>query len=78
MYAQVIDQNGNAIFGLSEKNIEKKGKTRMENAKELGMMMAKIAKDKKITKIVFDKGRFAYHGKVKNLAEGAREGGLQF
>jgi large subunit ribosomal protein L18 len=78
MYAQVIDQNGNALFGLSEKSIQKKGKTRIENAKELGIMMAKIAKDKKITQIVFDKGRFAYHGKVKSLAEGAREGGLQF
>lgn len=78
VYAQVIDQNGKTLFGLGEKSLGKKGASRLENAKELGREIAKIALDKKIKTIVFDKGRFAYHGKVKAIAEGAREGGLQF
>jgi large subunit ribosomal protein L18 len=78
MYVQVINQEGQALFGLTEKSLEKKGAVRIENAKELGKAIAKIALEKKIKEVVFDKGRFAYHGKVKAIAEGAREGGLQF
>lgn len=78
VYAQVIDLNGKTLFGLTEKKLDKKGASRIENAKELGREIAKIALDKKIKSIVFDKGRFAYHGKIKAIAEGAREGGLQF
>jgi large subunit ribosomal protein L18 len=58
--------------------LQKKGATRIEKAWELGNEIAKIAIEKKIEKVVFDKGKFAYHGKVKAIAEGAREGGLQF
>lgn len=78
MYAQVIDRTGQTLFGLTEKSLGKKDAPRMEKAKELGKAIAKIATEKKIKKVVFDKGRFAYHGKVKQIAEGAREGGLQF
>lgn len=78
VYAQVIDKKGQTLFGLSEKNLEKKGASRIESAKELGKAIAKIALEKKIEKVVFDKGRFSYHGKVKAIAEGARDGGLQF
>ncbi len=77
IYGQIIDQNGKTIFGLTEKALERQT-PRMESAKELGMRLAKIALTKKIKKIVFDKGRYAYHGRVKALAEGAREGGLEF
>jgi large subunit ribosomal protein L18 len=76
-YAQIIDNNGNALFGLSEKALTKQG-TRIENAKALGAEIAKKALEKKIKEVVFDKGSFAYHGKVKAIAEGAREAGLQF
>ncbi len=79
-YAQIIDAKGNAILGLSEKALakEKGGKlTPIESAKQLGIAIAKSAAEKKIKKVVFDKGRFAYHGRVKAIAEGAREGGLQ-
>ncbi len=78
VYAQIVDKFGKTLLGLTEKSLEKKGATRIENAKELGKAIAKIALDKKIKEVVFDKGRFAYHGKVKAVAEGAREGGLQF
>ncbi len=82
LYAQLIDDtSGKTVASLSEKALSKKGKTaatRMDNAKELGISLAKIALDKKIKEVVFDKGRYAYHGKIKQIAEGAREGGLKF
>ena len=49
-----------------------------DKAKEVGKLIAKKAKDLKIEKVVFDRGGYKYHGKVKALAEGAREGGLKF
>jgi len=49
-----------------------------ENAKKLGQQIAADAKEKKITKVVFDRGGFSYTGNIAVLAEGAREGGLQF
>lgn len=78
-YAQVIDQKGNVVVGISEKALELKGKVSpVERAKQLGETIAKLALDKKIKEVAFDKGSFAYHGRVKAIAEGAREGGLQF
>jgi large subunit ribosomal protein L18 len=78
-YAQIIEPNGKTIVGISEKALQ--GKTKVapiERAKQLGTAIAKKALEKKIKAVVFDKGRFAYHGRVKAVAEGAREGGLQF
>ncbi|MEK7571138.1 MAG: 50S ribosomal protein L18 [Patescibacteria group bacterium] len=78
-YAQIIDVTGNTVVGISEKTIQtKEKKSPLDGAKAVGQMIAKLAIEKKIKEVVFDKGRFAYHGRVKALAEGAREGGLQF
>lgn len=78
IYAQLIDdQKGITIAGISEKNIEAKG-TKSEKSKQLGIHIAKLAKEKKINLVVFDRGRYKYHGRVKAVAEGAREGGLEF
>jgi large subunit ribosomal protein L18 len=78
LYAQIIDdKTGKTVAGVSEKTVKVAG-TPVERAKTLGMEIAKIAKEKKVTSIVFDKGRYTYHGRVKALAEGAREGGLSF
>ncbi|HEX8932047.1 MAG TPA: 50S ribosomal protein L18 [Patescibacteria group bacterium] len=78
-YAQVVDTNGQTIVGVSEKKVIGSDKlTRMERAKKVGMAIAELALSKKIKTVAFDKGRFAYHGRIKALAEGAREGGLQF
>lgn len=75
VYAQLIDDvSSKTIFGVSEKNVEAKD----EKAKELGKLVAKKAAEKKIKKVIFDRGSYAYHGKVKAIAEGAREGGLEF
>lgn len=77
-YAQVIDdQNGKTLLSASEVELRKDGK-RMEKAKELGMLIAKKALSKKIKNVVFDRSSYKYHGIVRQLAEGAREGGLIF
>jgi large subunit ribosomal protein L18 len=77
IFAQVIDDIKNiTLIGISEKNIKVKG-TKSERAKALGVVLAEKAKAKKITSIVFDRGSYAYHGRVKNVAEGLREGGIK-
>lgn len=80
LYAQVIDDlKGQTLLGVSEKNLKiKDNMKRMEKSKELGILTAKKALDKKIKKVVFDRGSYKYHGRVKAFAEGAREGGLEF
>lgn len=79
IYAQLIDDTiGKTIFGLSEKSLGKVSGTKVARAKALGLEIAKKAVEKKIKQVIFDKGSFKYHGRVKALAEGAREGGLTF
>lgn len=79
IYAQLIDDTmGKTLLGVSEKTVEKVAGTKTEKAKTLGMALAKAAGEKKIKEVVFDKGSYRYHGRVKALAEGAREGGLKF
>ena len=80
MYAQIIDDaTGITLLTVSEKKLSKDTKaSRLEKAKMVGAEAAKLAGEKKVKQVVFDKGRYAYHGRVKAVAEGAREGGLQF
>ena len=80
IYAQVIDDvNGNTLVSASsvEKDFEGQGGN-CEAAKKVGKTVAERAVAKGIENVVFDRGGFVYHGRVKALAEGAREGGLQF
>ena len=82
VYAQIIDEKGNTVVGFSERNLKTKSTGKAENtpidrAKLVGLEIAKLATVKKIKKVAFDKGRFSYHGRVKAVADGAREGGLQ-
>jgi large subunit ribosomal protein L18 len=80
--AQIIDdEKGLTIVSMSDKSLGKLGelgKDGIGRAKELGKLLAEKAKIKKIKKIVFDKGGYKYHGKIKAIADGAREGGLEF
>ena len=80
IFAQVInDEKGETIVGVSEKDLSTKEKlNKTERAKQLGVVLAKKAIEKKIKSVVFDRGSYLYHGRVKALAEGAREGGLKF
>lgn len=79
IYAQVIDDaSGVTIASAStqEKSLSAKGNK--EGAKAVGAAIAQRAKGKGISKVVFDRGGFQYHGRVASLAEGAREAGLEF
>ena len=80
IYAQIIDDvNGVTLVSASslEKDFNVEG-TKSDAAKQVGMNVAERAKAKGIENVVFDRGGYVYHGRVKALAEGAREGGLQF
>ncbi len=83
IYAQVIDDGaGNTLVSASsvDKELREKvkGLKKSEQAKLVGKTVAERAKSKGITAVVFDRGGFRYIGRVKALADGAREGGLQF
>lgn len=83
IYAQVInDAEGRTIVSAStiDREIAKEvdGKTKVESAKLVGIKLAERAKAAGITTIVFDRGGHQYHGRIAALAEGAREGGLEF
>ncbi len=84
IYAQAIDDQAQRTIlslstispELSRKVKELSGKT--AKAKLLGQVLAQLLKEKGIEKVVFDRGGYKYHGRVRALAEGAREGGLKF
>jgi len=83
IYAQVIDDTAGrtlAAASTTEKVFKSEKATRANTATavKLGKTVAERAKAKQITKVVFDRGGFLYHGKVKALADAAREGGLEF
>ena len=75
--AQIIDDRNNETLAyVWSKNVE--GETMKDKAANVGKQVAKLAKDKKITKVVFDRGGYIYTGNVKLLADSAREAGLEF
>ena len=80
IYAQIIDDvAGNTLVSCS--TLDKEVKTKHANkeaAKEVGTLIAKKATEKNIKQVVFDRGGYIYHGVVKELAEAAREAGLEF
>jgi len=83
IYAQIIDDTGGRTLTAAssmEKDMRKKLKTggNIEAATEVGKLIAERAKQAGISEVVFDRGGYAYHGRVKALAEAAREGGLSF
>ena len=80
IYAQVIDDvHGVTLVSASSLDKEFEGKgSNVEAARKVGQMVAERAKAKGIDTVVFDRGGYVYHGRVQALAEGAREGGLNF
>lgn len=81
IYAQIIDDtNGTTLVSASSLDKEFGGKIsgNCEGAKAVGELVAKRALEKGIKTVVFDRGGYVYHGRVAALAEGAREGGLEF
>ena len=81
IYAQLInDENGSTIAAVSslDKDIKAQKVTKTEKSKLVGSAIARKATELGLTSVVFDRGGYIYHGRVKAVAEGAREGGLQF
>ncbi len=74
----VDDKSGKTLISAADKAITKKEMTKTEKAKEVGKLIAEKASKEKIKTVIFDRGGYLYHGRVKALAEGAREGGLKF
>ncbi|MCK4967520.1 MAG: 50S ribosomal protein L18 [Candidatus Aenigmarchaeota archaeon] len=82
LYVQLInDLKGTTLVSASDKsldNAKQKGNSNVKIAEQLGKLIAQRALKKKIVHVIFDRGCFKYHGQVKALADGAREGGLIF
>lgn len=83
IYAQIIDDSGGRTLASAssiEKDMRKKLKSggNIEAAAEVGKLIAERAKQAGVSEVVFDRGGYAYHGRVKALAEAARAGGLNF
>lgn len=81
IYVQLIDDaNGQTILSASstEKELLDAKSNKIDQAKEVGKLVAKKAKDKGIENVVFDRNGYLYHGRIKSLAEAAREEGLKF
>lgn len=83
IYAQVIDDlKGQTLAAASSLSKELRGQFKTgankAAARAVGKLIAQKAKEKSVSKVVFDRGGYVYHGRIKELAEGAREGGLKF
>ena len=83
IYVQLVDdEKGVSLVGLSSAGPELRERTieggKVAVAKEVGKLVAEKAKERGITRVVFDRSGYLYHGRVKAVAEGAREGGLTF
>lgn len=83
IYAQLIDDEKECTLAFSS-TLDSEIKTMVSStstkdaAKKVGEKLAKIAKEKEISQVIFDRRNYPYHGKIKNIAEGARENGLNF
>jgi large subunit ribosomal protein L18 len=84
IYAQIIERGdtGDRVL-VSASTLDKELKAELkgnkrENAKQVGQLLAKRAKEKNISEVAFDRAGYKYHGRVKELADGAREGGINF
>lgn len=79
IYATLTDDtNGKTILSFSDASTDAPKGTKTERARAIGEMIGKAAKEKGIRSVVFDRGGYRYHGRVKAVAEGAREAGLAF
>lgn len=76
IYGQVIDSAGRVLVAISDTHLKNTKLTGVTRAEAAGKLLAQRAKEKNISKVVFDKGRYTFHGRVKAFADGARAGGL--
>lgn len=81
IYVQLVDdEKGKTLIAVSDlmDKSKKTKKSKMDIARGIGKLAAEKSLEKKITKVIFDRGGYKYHGRIKAVAEGAREGGLKF
>jgi large subunit ribosomal protein L18 len=79
VFAQLIDdQAGRTLAAVNWTEAELRGSSPMEQAKKAGELLAKRASEAGVSTCVFDRGGYRYHGRIRAVAEGAREGGLRF
>jgi large subunit ribosomal protein L18 len=79
IWVQLVDDvKGHTLAAASSNDLESKGLAKKDQATKVGELVAERAKAAGIEKVVFDRGQYLYHGRVKALADGAREGGLDF
>ena len=79
IYVQLIDDDsGKTLVSANDVEIKKDKLNKTDKANQVGLLIAEKASGKKIKKVVFDRGGYNYHGRVKAVAEGARKGGLKF
>ena len=79
IYAQLIDdERGHTVAAAGSHEAALRGLSKGEAAGEVGKLLAERAKGAGVGRVVFDRGAYKYHGRVRALAEGAREGGLEF
>jgi large subunit ribosomal protein L18 len=79
IWAQIIDDSkGRTMASAASANVTEKGLSKKDQATKVGQLLAQKAKAAGVAKVVFDRGPYLYHGRVKALADGAREGGLDF
>ncbi len=79
IYAQVIDDvKGQTVVSYSSLDMKKATGKKAEIAKKVGLELGKMALDKKVKEVFFDRGHYLYHGRIKALADGLREAGLTF
>jgi len=80
IYAQITDNSGKTLIGVSSHKVKmpKDSKGKIDISFNTGKALAEKAKSKRIKEIVFNRGCYKYHGRVKALAEGVKEGGLKF
>lgn len=79
IWAQVIDdRNGRILASASAIHVTEKGLSKTDQAAKVGQLLAERAKAAGVDRVVFDRGPYLYHGRVKALADGARQGGLDF
>ena len=81
IYAQLVDDDqGRTLLGASDRSegVEIEGRGKVAKSFALGRLIATRAKERGVTRVVFDRGGYLYHGRVKAVADGARKGGLEF
>ena len=79
IYAQIIDDlEGRTLASASSREIKESGLDKSQTAGKVGELLSERIKEKNIARVVFDRGGYLYHGRVKALAEGVRKGGIDF